>query len=470
MGVLSRSSSFGSFFAGSVDAAGVDGADSGPPRDLGHRARRGVGWFGFLPVLSLTLLLGACRGEDARRPSTTATAPAVEAVQARRGALPLVERLSGTLWADNQITLYPEISGRVTAVYVKNNDTVELGQPLLELSDQQYREQVRQAAAGQRIAEARVRQAAARLAERESQASRTRSLGRGEFVTAVELETIAAQVEAARADLQLAEAQLEQASATLAEQEDLLGRTIVRAPFAGVVGQRQAEIGMQVSTSTRLFTIGNLNRMQVRVNLTDSMLRYIQAGHPVDILVPSNEGPVRHIRAQLTRISPFLNLVSRSTEAEIEIDNADGSLRPGMFVPVDILYGQSREATLIPTSAVFNDPRTGAEGVYVIGPPADGGSDDAAAAPPFGALSEPRAADFRPVQIIARGEMTVAVSSVRAGEWVVTIGQDLLAAGRQSARVRAVTWDDVMALQGLSREGLLRTLLQRPPEEERSDS
>ena len=411
-------------------------------------------------------MLASCSRPSPDETADATIAPAVEAVQARTGALPLVERLSGTVWSDNQITLYPEISGRITALYVKNNYTVELGQPLIELSDQQYREQVRQAAAGERIAQARVRQAAARLAERESQYNRTKSLGRAEFVTAVELESLAAQLEAARADLQLAEAQLEQASATLAEQQDMLARTIVRAPIDGVVGQRQAELGMQVSSSTRLFTIGNIERLQVRVNLTDTMLRHVKPGQPVEIFIPLADGQVRSVRGELSRISPFLNMVSRSTEAEIEIHDADPALRPGMFVPVDILYGQSREATLIPTMALFTDPTTGAEGVYVVAPP----DADAGALPnETGGLSEPRPAEFRRAQVIARGDMTVAVAGVSAGDWVVTIGQDLLATGRPTARVRPVSWNDVMKLQGLSREGLLRNLLQ-PPDDRRSDS
>lgn len=413
----------------------------------------------FIRTLSAaTVCLAACGCYDqgASSPSANITAPPVEALQARFGGLPLVERLSGTVRAENQVLLYPEVSGRIAAVHVQDGDAVTQGQVLVELAGDQFREQVRQAEAGLRIGQARVRQAQARLAELQAQSKRTQSLGARELVSALELDTIAAQVESAAADVELAEAQLEQDAATLAEQKDLLAKTVVRSPINGIVGQRNAEVGMQASTSTRLFTVGNLERVKVRVNVTDTMLRYLEAGQPARILLQAPDGSGRALTAEVSRISPFLNEVTRSTEAEIEIVNTDQVLRPGMFVPVDVLYGQSQQATLVPTSALFTDPNTGQEGVFVVT-----GAFTAATVSDTNptALSEPAAVEFRPVAVIARGAMEVAISSVAAGDWVVTLGQDLLSTGRSQARVRAVTWDHVMTLQGLKREDLLEAVL-----------
>lgn len=413
----------------------------------------------FLLLMGCLTGLAACGRDAVDERRSDVTAPPVEAVQARLGALPLVERLSGTVWAENQVALHPEITGRIAAVHVETGETVEHGQVLVILTDDQYREQVRQAEAGHRIAQARVRQAAARLAELESQTQRTRSLGERNLVTPLELETAEAQVESARADLDLAEAQLEQAAATLAEQRDLLARTAVRAPISGVVGQRNAEIGMHATPPTRLFTIGNLDRVLVRVNLTDTMLRHIETGQPVRIRPPGGSAPDDEIiPAALSRISPFLNEITRSTEGEIEVDNRSRRLRPGMFVPVDILYGQSRQATLVPVSALVTDPNTGRDGVFVLG----GEESGPASTEDPASLSDPRPVRFRPVHIIARGDMEVAIDAIDPGDWVVTIGQDLLARDRSEARVRHVTWDHVMALQRLNREDLLEEAL-RPP-------
>lgn len=419
----------------------------------------------------------ACSKEEGRN-GGAAIAPLVESVQARSGALPLIERLSGTVVAENQVALFPEVEGRIAEVLVENGSRVEAGQPLVRLREDVYREQLRQAEAGHRINEARLRQAEARLKQLESEVRRTRELGKRDLVTQLELETGEAQLAAAQADVDLARAQLDQSAATVAEQRDLLAKTTIRSPIAGVVGQRNAEIGMQASPSTRLFTVGNLERVKVRVNLTDTMLRHISVGQPARIY-PRGENNGQALEARLTRISPFLDEVSRSTVAEIEVPNPDQLLRAGMFVPVDIGYGESRTATIVPTSALYTDPNTGRTGLFVVtgeippslsstpsattaAPPNTDGT-QAPPAPPL-TLTDPVPVEFRSVEVIASGAMEVAVDAVRPGDWVVTLGQDLLSTDRQEARVRAVTWDHVLALQGMRREDLLQDVLRTSSE------
>ncbi|NIR94021.1 MAG: efflux RND transporter periplasmic adaptor subunit, partial [Gammaproteobacteria bacterium] len=153
------------------------------------------------------------------------------------------------------------------------------------------------------------------------------------------------------------------AQANVDEQEENLSQTVIRAPVAGSVGNRNAEIGMLVTPNTRLFTLGQLDNIKVEVVLTDRMLNYIEEGQRSEI-VASNliSGPVS---APLSRISPFLHPVTHSTEAEIDLANPEGRLKPGMFVTVDIFYGQSERATLVPLSSLYEHPARGATGVYV---------------------------------------------------------------------------------------------------------
>jgi len=384
-------------------------------------------------------------------------APPVEVVQARRGSLPLSERISGTVRADNQVVLYPEFTGRIAEVFVDNGDTVRAGQPLVRINDEQVREQVRQAEAGHRISQARLRQAEARFAEMDAQARRSQSLNQQNLVSDLEFETLAAQRDSAAADVELAEAQLEQAAATLAERRDLLSKALVRAPVAGVVGSRRAEIGMNASPNASLFIIGDLTQLNVQVNLTDTMLGYIKVGQPVEIVTVEITGEETPLQGEVTRISPFLNEITRSTEAEISIVNTHERLRPGMFLPVDILYGESQQATLVPTSALFTDPNTGREGVFVLSAE---GFDPAAVNRTEESLSEPRNVTFRAANVIARGQQEAAVADLSPSEWIVTLGQNLLASdGRTQARARPVTLDHVLELQGLNREDLLDEVL-----------
>ncbi len=190
------------------------------------------------------------------------------------------------------------------------------------------------------------------------------------------------------------------------------------------------------------------------------MLRYIAVGQPVrifsdDIIPPATSATP--LAATLSRISPFLNQITRSTTAEIELTAANEVLRPGMFVPVDIFYGASREATLVPTSALFTDPSTGREGVFVARHLTE--ESVPVATDPATDYTAPVAVTFRPIHAIARGASEVAVEAVESGEWVVTLGQNLLATGRSQARVRLVSWNHVLNLQGLRREDLLAEVL-----------
>lgn len=414
----------------------------------------------YLIFLMLPLfLLTACSGEseESSRYTQSTVIPAVEAVQARYGALPLVERFSGNVRSENQVPLFPEINGVIEAVYVENGDFVEKGTLLLEINDEQLKQQLIQAEAGLRINNAQLKQSEARLSELKALYNRTKELNKRDLSSDLEIEQLEAQLASAEADVELAKAQVEQAESLVEERKEALSRTKIRAPISGTLGQRNAQVGQQVSTASQLFLIGDLTRLRVEIVLTEQMLNRISIGQPAHILVQDYEGNDQIIEAKLSRISPFLNEVSRSTEAEIDVENRNGWLKPGMFVAVDINFGQSEQATLIPVSAIYTDPQSGQEGVYVASSvgseiqPVTGDSSDKPAS-----LTEPTSVKFRPINVIARGRMEVGVGGLNSGDWVVTIGQDLLSEGREEARIRTVSWDKVLQLQKLQREDLLK--------------
>ncbi|MEM9593071.1 MAG: hypothetical protein AAGD06_02340 [Acidobacteriota bacterium] len=159
------------------------------------------------------------------------------------------------------------------------------------------------------------------------------------------------------------------------------------------------------------------------------------------------------IEASLTRISPFLSEGSFSTVGEIVVDNPEGKLRPGMFVTVDVLYGESEEATLVPSSALWEDPRTGETVIFVV--------DTSSGAPgaELGAAAMPL--ERRTTSVQAEGRETVGVTGISPGEWVVTVGHQLLDGDSPEARVRAAPWERVLALQSLQEEDLLETFMDK---------
>ena len=421
-------------------------------------------------LLSALLIasLSACSDSDSNNAQNTdrgnSVIPSVEAVQARFGSLPLVERFSGNVRSENQVPLYPQISGTVEQVFVRNGQYVEKGEKLVQLNTDVLQKQLQQAEAGYKINNAQLKQSKAQLAEVQSEFKRTKQLEEKDLTSDVEVEQIEAQLLSAEANVELAEARLEQAASLVEERRDELDKAVIRAPISGTVGQRNAEIGMQANTGTQLFLIGDLTKLKVEIILTENMLNKIQVGQSARIIVENGDGQKVPINAKLSRISPFLNEITRSTEAEIDVDNVNGLLRPGMFVPVDIFFGESQQATLIPVSALYTDPTSGEQGVFIASSlgseikPVSDTSNNGAVRPR--SMTEPTPVQFKPVDVIAQGRMELGVNGLESGQWIVTVGQDLLSEGRTQARIRTMSWERIFQLQQLQREDLLKEIMQ----------
>ena len=418
----------------------------------------------LLLTAPLAVSLLAC-GPRAAEEEAPRLAPFVEAVQARFGALPIEETVSGRVRARNQVAVRPEISGRIVEVLVRSGQPIQKGQPLVRLDATEVRERLRQAEADVRLAEAAAAASRARVAELQSLVARTRALASEKLVAAQELETQEAQLDALRATADEAAARVEQAEATVEERRSALDKTVVRAPLSGRVGDREAEVGMQVDPSTVLFLAGDLSELIVEVHLTEAMLaRGVEPGLPVVIETRGDSG--LSLEAELSRISPFLAEQSFTALGEIDVENREGRLQPGMFTTVRVLVGQSRRATLVPVTALWEDPVSGQRGVFVVEEttgletPAEATTDSP---------DEARAVAFGHVEVLAEGRGAAGVTGLDEGAWVVTVGQNLLAEELQAvdrdsptvARIRPVPWERVLALQGLQDEDLLEGFLDK---------
>jgi hypothetical protein len=133
-----------------------------------------------------------------------------------------------------------------------------------------------------------------------------------------------------------------------------------------------------------------------------------------------------------------------------------------MFVTVDVLYGESDEAPLVPNSAIFRHPRDGREGMYItdlsealINPEVPAARPDVVMGEPVG----PVLVRFVPVDVIARGRMTSGVSGVAEGIWAVTLGHNLLSsADEQQVIVQPMSWEHILDLQQMESRDLLEII------------
>lgn len=430
---------------------------------------RYISWIALSLVLALVLACGRDAAQDEPEPPK---APLIEAVQSRLGSLPIEETMPGVVRARNQVTIRPEISGRVNEVLVRSGAAVESGQPLVRLDDVEARERLRQAEADVQLAEAGAAAATARVTEIEARLRRTRTLAGEELVSAQELESLEAQLDALRASADEARARVAQRQAAVEERRSELAKTVIRAPVSGNIGERRVEIGMRVDPSTVLFVVGNLDELIIEVDLTEAMLARVDVGLPVEFTSRAAGQPP--MRSELSRISPFLAAESFTTVGEIDVDNREGWLRPGMFVNVRILVGQSQQVTLVPVTALREDVTSGVQGVFVV-------AETAGLETPKELSTETpeelRAIAHRTVEVLAVGRGVAGVSGIEEGAWVVTLGQHLLgggsglampgvpadsagAPGRElQARVRPISWERVLELQNLQDEDLLQGFL-----------
>lgn len=412
-----------------------------------------------LLLISILYLQGCGSGEENNINRSNQPVPSVEAVQAQFGSLPLEERLSGVVRAGNFVEIYPRINAPILEVLVQNGDYVDSGEPIVRLDDREFQDRLEQARASLRIAQAQARQAEARLNDANNNLRRQQTLADRNLLSEVELESALAQVQSAEADLELTLAQVDQANSTISEREEELNRTIIRSPINGVIGGRNAEIGMQVNNNTRLFTVGDVSNPKILISLTENMVRHINVGQTTMVFSETLGDTILY--GEISRISPFLSQGSFSTQAEIEMSNESGLLLPGMFVTVDVMYGETEQATIVPISAIYQHPRTGQQGIYVA--PGFGSEVepitevDADNPPP---LSEPTELEFRSIQVVAKGREAAGVVGVNSGEWIVTVGQSLMVGNEDTrARIRATSWDRIISMQRTQPQDLLDQIM-----------
>ncbi len=413
------------------------------------------------------LLLSACYSSNVgEEDADEQTIPAVEAVQVRSGTLPLEERLAGSVVSRNQTEIYAEVSGRIVEVLASDGDSVEAGAPLVRLRAAEFEEQLLQAEAGLRVAEARVKQAEANSTRVQASLRRMETIVERNLGSAADLEAAQAEALSAEAELLLMQAQLQQAASLVEERRSALAESTIRAPITGIVGGRNAEVGQLASASTPLFVIGDPTSMRVTITLTQRMLGYIETGTTANIV--SDVAPDQPIAAEISRISPFLHPVTRTTTAEIDVEGQNTTLRPGMFVSVDVLYGESETASLVPNNAVYTDAREGREGVWLARVDEANAPREPGSAPvPRGELepSGPVTVEFLPIEVIARGRQSAAIAGVEPGQWVVTVGHELLSRNDTGkAVVQPTPWEHILRLQQMQTRDLLE-LIQRKQDE-----
>ncbi|HEY3353057.1 MAG TPA: efflux RND transporter periplasmic adaptor subunit [Polyangia bacterium] len=286
--------------------------------------------FILVALLCLTVPLAGCQEKSAlaRLPdkaepaNVAATMPsAVAPATAESGggdkAAPV---LSGTLEPHRRSTLMPKVGGWVIKVHVAEGDVVKRGAALVAIDPAQYRLTMRQAEAG--LEAARVGLDATKL-----EYDRHKALLADKAVPQGQFDMVDAKYKGALVQVKAAEVARDMAAKALRD-------TTVFAPYTGVVIKKHVSEGDNAAAMppTPLITMEETETLDLRVQVPASDSERVKAGDEITVHFPS--GGSSDIRAKITRVVPTINPGTRTFSVIVQLDNADGKLRAGLFAEV----------------------------------------------------------------------------------------------------------------------------------------
>jgi membrane fusion protein, multidrug efflux system len=159
-----------------------------------------------------------------------------------------------------------------------------------------------------------------------------------------------AQLDSDRAQLHVAEAEVARRDATLGIARKRLGDTTIRAPFGGVVAKRHVNAGEYVKENTAVFSVVGLDPLKYTGTVPERYAPDLKVGQRIELSVEAYPG--RTFAGQVTRVSPAVEVQTRSLALEGRVGNGDGQLRPGFFAKGAVLTRKDAAVAFVPAEAV----------------------------------------------------------------------------------------------------------------------
>ena len=347
-----------------------------------------IRWFVIVALL-VAVVLGGLYGFNAYRNKMIANFFAnnkppptqVSAVTATTAVVPRFASGIGSLEAVRQVTVTPEVGGRITEIDFASGAGVKQGDKIIQIND------------APDLGDLANYQAQARLAQV--------TLGRAQFLQKRQF--------GPQTDVDTAQAQLDEANAMIQKTQAIIAQKTIVAPFGGRLGVRQVNLGQYLNPGNPIVTLTDLKTLYVNFTLPSQMTPQIDVGQKVD--VTADAFPGKKFTATITTIEPQISANTRTLNIQATMPNPDESLRPGMFVNAAVVLPEQAPEVVLSETAV--DYTLYGDSVYVIRQ--DG--QDSAGKP---VLKAHRVA----VKTGLRWDDKVAVlSGLKAGDEVVAAGQ-----------------------------------------------
>ena len=299
----------------------------------------------------------------------------------------------GTVVAVQGVTVSADLAGIVTQIAFESGTAVREGDLLVQLDTKQEQAQLAQQQA--RLAAVEAVRELARL-----NFERMQGLVSDGAITRAEYDQALAEQKRTIAEQTQTEAQIEEIRATIA-------RKTIRAPFSGILGLRQVNLGQYLSGGDPVVPLQSLDPTYVNFGVPQQDAAQVRVGQTVRITTETS-APVG-FTGRVTAINSVVDEATRNVQIQATLANPNGRLRPGMFVQTEIVLGASQPAVTLPASSISYAPY--GDSVFVVEN-----------------LKDPKGKEYLGVrqQFVklgaARGDQIAVVAGIKPGEEIVTSG------------------------------------------------
>lgn len=304
---------------------------------------------------------------------------AVTTIIARKEQWPATWNAIGSVVAVRGVTVSADLPGIVQKIEFESGQSVAEGSVLVRLDTRQEQAQL-----------------AAADAQRDlSQLNLNRAKG------------LVAQGISAQADLDRLSAEYKQAEARIGELRATIARKTIRAPFAGVLGIRQVNLGQYLDAGAAVVPLQAVRPVYVNFSVPQQQVAGLKVGFPIH--VAAEGGTAVAADGRISAVDSVVNEATRNVQLQATFTNEDGTLRPGMFVKATVGMGAGEAAITVPTSAIKYAPY--GDSVFIVEQ-----------------VTGPKGARYLGVrqQFVklgsSRGDQVAVVSGIKDGEQVVTSG------------------------------------------------
>ena len=262
------------------------------------------------------------------------TALPVKVVKLQKETLRNQLSVTGTIIPNESVDLRSEISGLVTRITFKEGQYVTKGTPLLYLNDDELQAQFQRLEYTQKLFE--------------SQENRQKQLLAREAISQEEYDIVLNQYNTTLSDLKLVEAQL--------------AKTIIRAPFNGILGLRQVSEGSVIGTNDVIANFVNIDPIKIEFSIPERYANQVSVGSTIYF---SNESSQEEVSGEVYAFEPQIDAATRTLKLRAQSPNRERKFLPGMFVRIRFVLGETENALMVPSESVI--PELQGYKVFVVG-------------------------------------------------------------------------------------------------------